>query len=88
MGEVFANIQLTKKETDLGWTYSQWSIDYGKGEAPQQEEVRVKCAVTDPQFMSEDEAIGEAKMRILLKVQQECGNLSEEDVTWRISHRS
>lgn len=88
MGEVFAHIQLTPKAEQLGWTYSHWSIDFGKGEPTQDEEVRVKCAVTDPQFMTETDAIEEAKARILLKVEQECGRLPEEDITWQISTSS
>ena len=84
MGEVSAQIHLQPKDDKLGWTYSQWTIDYGKGQEPRTEKINIKCAETSQRFMSKEEATGEAQARIKCKIEQECGAYPEENIKWKI----
>lgn len=85
MGEVSASIQLLPVNDVLGWTYSQWTIDYGKGQKPTAEHVTIKCAETSQRFMSKEEATAEAQGRIRGKIQQECGDFPEDKITWKVA---
>ena len=82
MGEVSAEIVLENKNELHGWTYVQWIVDFGKGEKPMREDVTIKCAETSQGYLSRQEAIEEAKGRIMLKIQKECGDYPEKDVRW------
>ena len=84
MGEVSAQIHLAPKGEQLGWTYSEWTIDYGKGQVPTTEEVTIKCAETSQCFMSREEAAAEAQARIKCKIAQECRDYPEENIKWEI----
>ena len=84
MGEVSARIHLLPKDDELGWTYSKWTIDYGKGQAPMTEEITIKCAETSQRFMSKEEATSEAQARIKCKIDQECHNYPAEKIKWEI----
>ena len=88
MGEVSAQIQLSRKNDQLGWTYSRWTIDYGKGQKPATEEVSIKCAETSQRYMSKDDAEEEAKGRIKVKIKQECGDYSVHHIKWEIRESS
>ena len=85
MGEVSASIQLQPINDRLGWTYSQWTIDYGKGERPQTEEITIKCAETSQRYMGKEEASSEAQGRIRVKIQDECGDFPEDKIKWKIN---
>lgn len=82
MGEVSAEIVLEKKNDLWGWTYVQWIVDFGKGEEATREEISIKCAETSQRYLNRQEAIEEAKGRIMLKIQKECGDYPEDDVKW------
>ena len=56
MGEVSAQIRLKAIDDTFGWTYSQWTIDYGKGHIPVTEVVTIKCSETSQRYMSKEEA--------------------------------
>lgn len=82
MGEVSARIDLKQKDDGFGWTYVQWTINFGKGKEAIREDVPIKCAETSHRYLSRQEALDEAKHRIRLKIQKECGDFPEEDVHW------
>lgn len=82
MGEVNAIIVLKEKSPEMGWTYVQWEVDFGKGKEPVREPVRIVCAESSQRFMSRDAAVEEAKARIRLKIDQECGAIPEQQITW------
>jgi hypothetical protein len=85
MGEVSAHIQLQAIDDVLGWTYSQWTIDYGNGQIPTPEQVRIKCSETSQRYMSKEEASAEAQGRIRVKIKKECGDFPEDKVNWEIT---
>ena len=82
MGEVSAQIVLEELNPHLGWTYVQWQINFGKGEEALGEDVSVKCAETSQRYLSREEAIEEAKHRIMIRIREECGDYPEDKVHW------
>ena len=88
MGEVSATIQLQPINDRLGWTYSQWTIDYGNGQPPIPEQVHIKCSETSQRYMSKKEAAEEARGRIRVKIQVECGDFPEDKIKWEVSEPS
>lgn len=84
MGEVNATISLEKRGTVKGYGYSQWTIDFGKGKEPVAENVTIHCAESSQHYMSEAEAVNEAKNRIKVKIEKECGNIPDDKIKWRI----
>ena len=82
MGEVSASIHLQPINDSLGWTYSRWTIDYGKGQTPITEHVTIKCSETSQRYMSKKEAAEEARGRIRVKIQNECGDVPEDKIRW------
>lgn len=84
MGEVNARIFLREKSPELGWTYTHWVVNFGKGEPPVREDVRIVCAETSQRFMSRDQAAEEAKVRIRHKVNQTCGEGFEASISWDV----
>lgn len=88
MGEISVHIQLHPINDALGWTYSEWTIDYGKGQKPTTEQVIIKCAETSQRYMGKEEAIAEAQGRIRAKIHEECGDVPEEKITWKITEKN
>ena len=84
MGEVNATIFVEKKGPEKGYGYSQWTIDFGKGEEPVAEDVTIVCAESTQRYMSEAEAVNEAKSRIKVKIERECGSIPDETIKWRV----
>ncbi|UCE63194.1 MAG: hypothetical protein JSU59_10045 [Nitrospirota bacterium] len=82
MGEVSAQIQMQAIDDNFGWTYSQWTIDYGKGRIPDTEHVKIKCSETSQRYMSKEEAFAEAQGRIRVKIRTECGDFPEDKIKW------
>lgn len=67
-----------------GWTYTGWTIDWGTGMPPLEEEVRVWCAESRAHYMSREDAVQEAKRRIRCKIYEQCGDAPEPQITWRV----
>lgn len=84
MGEVNATIFVEKKGPEKGYGCSQWAIDFGKGQEPVAEHVTILCAESSQRYMSEAEAVNEAKNRIKLKIERECGSIPDENIKWRV----
>jgi hypothetical protein len=82
MGEVNAKITVKEKSPEMGWTYVQWEVDFGKGRAPVREPVRIVCAESSQQYMNRDAAVEEAKSRIRVKIDRECGAIPERQINW------
>jgi hypothetical protein len=82
MGEVNARIFLKEKDSDMGWTYIQWEVNFGKGQEPVREPVQIVCAESSQHYMRREAAIEEAKTRIRLKIDQECGAIPEQQIKW------
>ena len=82
MGEVSAQIFLEKRIDGLGWTYAQWIVNFGQKQEPTREDVSIKCAETSQRYMDKQKAVEEAKRRIMIKIQKECGDYPEDDVRW------
>ena len=85
MGEVSAQIYLQEKEDGLGWTYTKWLVNLGKGDGLLQEDVSVKCSETSQRYMSQHEAAEEAKSRIAVKIKKECGDYPEDEIRWVVT---
>ena len=85
MGEVSAQIFLQEKDDGLGWTYTKWLLNLGKGDGLVQEDISVKCAETCQRYMSQQEATEEAKHRIKVKIHKECGDYPEDSVRWMVT---
>ena len=84
MGEVNATIYLKEREPEKGWGYTHWVLDVGKGQGPIQEDVQIVCAESSQRYMSREEAMQEAKARIKVKIEKECGSLAESQVQWHV----
>ncbi len=84
MGEVNATIYLKEREPEKGWGYTRWVLDVGKGQRPVQEDVRIVCAESSQRHMSREEAVQEAKARIKVKFEKECGPLPDSQVRWDV----
>lgn len=84
MGEVTAKIYLQETNKELGWTYSHWDLDFGKGQGLVREDSLVKCAETSQRYMNQGEALEEAKSRIRLKIKKECGAIPDDNIHWTI----
>ena len=84
MGEVNATIYLKEREPDEGWGYTHWVLDVGKGQGPIHEDVRIVCAESNQRYMSREEAVQEAKSRIKIRIEKECGMLPESRVHWNV----
>jgi hypothetical protein len=82
MGEVNVTIVLKPKQHEKGWGYNSWLIDFGKGQAPTAENVNIVCAESSQRYMSQEEAVEEAKSRVQVKVHRECG--PEQPIRWSI----
>jgi len=82
MVEVNATIYLKEGEPEKGWGYTRWVLDVGKGHGPVQEDVRIVCAESSQRYMSREEAMQEAKTRIKVKIEKECGSLPDSQVHW------
>ena len=82
MGEVNATIYLKEREPEKGWGYTRWVLDFGKGQGPAQEDVQIVCAESSQRYMSREEAMQEAKARIKVKIEKECGSLPDSQVHW------
>ena len=82
MGEVNATIYLKEGEPEKGWGYTRWVLDVGKGQGPVQEDVQIVCAESSQRYMSREEAMQEAKARIKVKIEKECGCLPDSQVHW------
>ena len=52
-------------------------LDVGKGQGAVQEDVQIVCAESSQRYMSREEAMQEAKARIKVKIEKECGTLPE-----------
>ena len=84
MGEVNATIYLKERGPERGWGYTHWVLDVGKGQGPIQEDVRIVCAESSQRYMSREEAMQEAKARIKVKIEKECGSLADGQVHWAV----
>ncbi|MGH7227931.1 MAG: hypothetical protein ACREIH_01845 [Nitrospiraceae bacterium] len=84
MGEVNATIFVEKRGLEKGYGYRQWTIDFGKGKESVAENVTILCAESSQRYMSEEEAVNEAKNRIKVKIERECGNIPDEKIKWRV----
>ena len=82
MGGVNATIYLKEEEPEKGWGYTRWVLDVGKGQGPVQEDVQIVCAESSQRYMSREEAMQEAKARIKVKIEKECGSLPDSQVHW------
>ena len=76
MGEVNATIVVKKRGPEKGYGSSEWTFDLGKGKEPAAEKVPIFCAESSQRYRSEGEAVKEAKDRIQLTIEKECGNIS------------
>lgn len=85
MGEVNATIFLEDRGPERGYGYSRWIIDLGKGEGPVGEIVTIVCAESSQRYMTQEEAVNEAKNRLKVKIERECGNFPEEKIKWRVN---
>jgi len=84
MGEVNATIYLRDRERDKGWSYMHWVLDLGNGQGTIHEDVRIVCAESSQRYMSREEAVQEAKSRIKIRIEKECGTLPESQVRWDV----
>jgi hypothetical protein len=84
MGEVNATIFIQKRGPERGYGYSHWTIDLGKGQGSVTENVTIVCAESSQHYMNQEEAVNEAKSRIKVKIERECGNISDEKIKWRV----
>lgn len=84
MGEVNATIFVEKRGQEKGYGYRRWTIDFGKGKEPVAENVTILCAESSQRYMSEEEAVKEAKNRIKVKIEKECGSIQDDKIKWRI----
>ncbi len=84
MGEVNATIFVENRGPEKGYGYSQWTIDFGKGKEPVVENVTILCAESSQRYMSEEEAVNEAKNRIKVKIEKECLNIPDDKIKWRV----
>ena len=82
MGEVNAIIYLKEGEPEKGWGYTRWVLDVDQGHGPVQEDVQIVCAESSQRYMSREEAMQEAKARIKVKIEKECGSLPYSQVHW------
>ena len=80
MGEVNATIFVKEQNPEKGWAYTHWILDVGKGHGHVREDVQIVCAESSQRHMSREEAIEEAKSRIKIKIERECGPLPEDKV--------
>jgi hypothetical protein len=84
MGQVNATIFLEDQGPERGYGYSRWIFDLGKGEGPVDENVTIVCAETSQRYMTQEEAVNEAKNRLMVKIERECGNIPENKIKWRV----
>jgi hypothetical protein len=73
MGEVKVTITLKDQGPEKGWKYTHWHLDVGKGQGPRREDVQVYCAESSQRALSKDEAAEEAKSRVRVQIDKECG---------------
>lgn len=86
MGEVNATIALTNQGREKGWRYTHWYLDVGQGEGPQRHDVQVYCAESSQRSLSKEEAAEEAKRRLTVQIEKECG--PEQPVRWTLDDTS
>jgi uncharacterized membrane protein YkvA (DUF1232 family) len=82
MGEVNAKIYVREKSPKMGWTYVRWDVNFGKGQEPVQEDVKIICAESSQRHMSREAAVDEAKTRIRVQIEKECGEIPEQQIKW------
>ena len=87
MRHIHAQIVLKAKDDPaLGWTYSHWILDFGNGEEPLREDVRIKCAETSRRYMSRQEAEAEARHRIMFRINQLRGQVPDPRTPRDVPH--
>jgi hypothetical protein len=86
MGEVNITIGLKNEGSEKGWRYTHWHFDLGKGQGPRQQDVQVYCAESSQRALSKEDAVKEAKRRLKVQIEKECG--PEQPVRWALEEFS